>query len=175
MDAPGYDLLGLLVGSEGQLGVVTEVTVRILRQAEGARPCCSASARSRRRAQTVSDIIGAGIIPVAIEYMDREAIHICEAFAKAGYPLDVEAMLIIEVEGSEAEMEAMLARIVEIARAHDVSDGEGIEVGHGDGGDLEGPQVRLRRHRPRRRLHLHGRHDPDRDGCRTCWRASTGS
>lgn len=121
LDSPGYDLIGLLVGSEGQLGVVTEVTVRILRQAEGARPVLFGFREIAQAGQTVSDIIGAGIIPVAIEYMDREAIHICEAFAKAGYPLDVEAMLIIEVEGSEAEMEAMLARIVDIARRHDVA------------------------------------------------------
>ncbi|MCZ8313302.1 FAD-linked oxidase C-terminal domain-containing protein [Phreatobacter sp.] len=121
LDAPGYDLIGLLVGSEGQLGVVTEVTVRILRQAEGARPVLFGFREIAAAGKTVADIIGAGIIPVAIEYMDREAIHICEAFAKAGYPLDVEAMLIIEVEGSDAEMDAMLARIVEIARRHDVA------------------------------------------------------
>src|SRR3712207_7346548 len=64
----------------------------------------------------VAAIIGAGIIPVAMEYMDRPAIKICEAFAHAGYPLDVEAMLIIEVEGSDEECEAMLSRIVEIDR-----------------------------------------------------------
>ncbi|MFN3852933.1 MAG: FAD-linked oxidase C-terminal domain-containing protein [Phreatobacter sp.] len=121
LDAPGYDLIGLMVGSEGQLGVVTEVTVRILRAAEGARPVLFGFAEIAAAGRTVADIIGAGIIPVAIEYMDREAIHICEAFAKAGYPLDVEAMLIIEVEGSEAEMEAMLARIVAIARRHGVA------------------------------------------------------
>ncbi|QCK85178.1 FAD-binding protein [Phreatobacter aquaticus] len=120
LDSPGYDLIGLMVGSEGQLGVVTEVTVRILRQAEGARPVLFGFDEIGQAGRTVADIIGAGIIPVAIEYMDREAIAICEAFAHAGYPLDVEAMLIIEVEGSEAEMEAMLARIVEIARAHQV-------------------------------------------------------
>jgi glycolate oxidase len=121
LDAPGYDLIGLMVGSEGQLGVVTEVTVRILRAAEGARPVLFGFSEIAAAGRTVADIIGAGIIPVAIEYMDREAIHICEAFAKAGYPLDVEAMLIIEVEGSEAEMEAMLARIVAIARRHGVA------------------------------------------------------
>jgi glycolate oxidase len=120
LDSSGYDLIGLMVGSEGQLGVVTEVTVRILRQAEGARPVLFGFDEIGQAGRTVADIIGAGIIPVAIEYMDREAIAICEAFAHAGYPLDVEAMLIIEVEGSEAEMEAMLARIVAIARAHQV-------------------------------------------------------
>lgn len=121
LDSAGYDLIGLLVGSEGQLGVVTEVTVRILRAAEGARPVLFGFAEIAAAGRTVADIIGAGIIPVAIEYMDRQAIGICEAFAKAGYPLDVEAMLIIEVEGSDAEMDAMLARIVAIARNHGVT------------------------------------------------------
>jgi glycolate oxidase len=64
----------------------------------------------------VSAIIASGIIPVAIEYMDKPAIHVCEAFAKAGYPMDVEALLIVEVEGSEAEISDLLGRIVEIAR-----------------------------------------------------------
>jgi glycolate oxidase len=68
----------------------------------------------------VTDIIGAGIIPVAIEFMDKPAIEICEAFAQAGYPMDVEALLIVEVEGSDAEMDAMLERIIEIARRHGV-------------------------------------------------------
>lgn len=120
LDAAGYDLLGLLIGSEGQLGVVTEVTVRILRSAEGARPVLFGFDRISDAGQTVAEIIGAGIIPVAIEYMDKEAIAICEAFAHAGYPLDVEAMLIIEVEGSDAEMDATLARIVAIARSNGV-------------------------------------------------------
>ena len=120
MDAPGLDLLGLLVGSEGQIGVVTEAIVRILPLAEGARPVLFGFDSSEDAGACVAAIIGAGIVPVAMEFMDRPAIHICEAFAKAGYPLDVEAMLIIEVEGSQAEIEVELARIVEIARRHNV-------------------------------------------------------
>jgi len=116
LDSPGYDLLGLVCGSEGQLGVVTEAVVRILRAAEGARPALMGFDAVEDAGACVAAIIGAGIIPVAMEYMDRPAIKICEAFAHAGYPLDVEAMLIIEVEGSDAECEAMLARIVEIAQ-----------------------------------------------------------
>ena len=104
LDSPGYDLLGLVCGSEGQLGVVTEATVRILRAAEGARPALMGFDAVEDAGACVAAIIGAGIIPVAMEYMDRPAIKICEAFAHAGYPLDVEAMLIIEVEGSDAEM-----------------------------------------------------------------------
>jgi len=121
MDAAGYDFLALIVGSEGQLGIVTEATVRILRLAEGARPVLFGFATSEEAGACVAAIIGAGIIPVAMEFMDKLAIEICEAYAKAGYPLDVEALLIIEVEGSDAEMDATLARIVEIAKQHGVA------------------------------------------------------
>ena len=116
MDAPGYDLLGLCVGSEGQFGIVTEATVRILRSAEGARPMMLGFGSSDAAGACVSAIIASGIIPVAIEFMDKPAIEVCEAFAKAGYPLDVEALLIIEVEGSDSEMTTLLERMVEIAR-----------------------------------------------------------
>jgi glycolate oxidase len=115
LDAAGYDLLGLVCGSEGQLGVMTEAVVRILRAAEGARPALMGFDTVEDAGACVAAIIGAGIIPVAMEYMDRPAIQICEAFAHAGYPLDVEAMLIIEVEGSDAEIDDMLKRIVAIA------------------------------------------------------------
>jgi glycolate oxidase len=120
LDAPGLDLLGLVIGSEGQLGIVTEATVRILHQAEGARPVLFGFDTSEAAGACVAAIIGAGIIPVAMEFMDKPAIEICEAFAHAGYPLDVEALLIIEVEGSEAEMDAMLNRIIAIAQQHHV-------------------------------------------------------
>src|SRR6185436_15102000 len=108
LDSPGYDLLGLICGSEGQLGVVTEATVRILRAAEGARPALMGFDSVETAGECVAAIIGAGIIPVAMEYMDRALVEICEAFAHAGYPLDIEAMLIIEVEGSDAEIDDML-------------------------------------------------------------------
>jgi glycolate oxidase len=120
LDAGGLDLLGLTIGSEGQLGIVTEATVRLLRAAEGARPVLFGFDSAEAAGQCVAAIIGAGLVPVAMEYMDRLAIEICEGFAHAGYPLDVEAMLIIEVEGSEPEMAAQLGRITEIARMHGV-------------------------------------------------------
>ena len=110
MDAPGYDLLGLVCGSEGQLGIVTEAIVRLIPLPEGARPVLFGFDSAEDASQCVAAIIGAGIVPVAMEYMDKPAIHICENFAHAGYPLDVEAMLIIEVEGSDAEMGAMLGQ-----------------------------------------------------------------
>ncbi|MGI9385998.1 MAG: FAD-linked oxidase C-terminal domain-containing protein [Methyloligellaceae bacterium] len=114
LDAPGYDFLGTIIGSEGQFGVVTEATVRILKMAEGARPILLGFDSAEDAGGCVSAIIAAGIIPVAIEYMDKPAIHVCEDFAKAGYPLDVEAMLIVEVEGSEEEIEGLLERITRI-------------------------------------------------------------
>jgi glycolate oxidase len=116
LDSPGYDLMGLVIGSEGQLGIATEATVRILRASEGARPMLLGFDTSEAAGQCVSAIIGAGIVPVAIEFMDRPAIHVCEAFAKAGYPLDVEALLIIEVEGSDEEIADLLAVISAIAK-----------------------------------------------------------
>ena len=111
MDSAGYDWLGLLTGSEGQLAVVTEVTVRILHQPEGARAMLAGFASNEVAGRAVDAIISSGIIPVALEFMDRPAIHASEAFAHAGYPLDAEALLIIEVEGSVAEQDALLARI----------------------------------------------------------------
>jgi glycolate oxidase len=121
LDSGGLDLLGLVVGSEGQLGIVTEATVRILRAAEGAQPVLFGFPSVESAGATVAAIIGAGIIPVAIEYMDKLAIEITEDFAHAGYPLDVEAMLIIEVEGSDEEISTQLARIVAIAKQHGVT------------------------------------------------------
>src|SRR6056297_1613858 len=118
LDAAGYDLLGLVCGSEGQLGVVTEATLRILRKPEGARPVLIGFDSSEVAGACVSDIIKAGVLPVAIEFMDRPCIRATEDFAHAGYP-DCEALLIVEVEGSDAEIDAQLALIEEIARRHD--------------------------------------------------------
>ncbi len=118
LDAAGYDYLGLLTGSEGQLAVITEVTVRILRSPEGARAMLAAFRSNEIAGACVDSIIGSGIIPVALEFMDRPAIHACEAFAHAGYPLDAEAMLIIEVEGSEAEQDDLLGRLKAICEKH---------------------------------------------------------
>jgi glycolate oxidase len=120
LDVGGLDLLGVVCGGEGQLGIVTEATVRLIAKPEGARPVLFGFDTSEAAGACVADVIGAGIIPVAIEFMDKPAIEICEAFAHAGYPMDVEALLIVEVEGSEAEMDAMLSSIIEIAGRHGV-------------------------------------------------------
>ena len=117
LDSGGYDLLGLICGSEGQLGVVTEATLRILRKPEGARPVLIAFDSNEVAGECVSDIIKAGVLPVAIEFMDRPILEISENFAQAGYP-DCEALLIVEVEGSDAEIDAQLGLIKQIARRH---------------------------------------------------------
>ena len=117
LDAGGLDLLGVICGSEGQLGVVTEATLRILHKPEGARPVLIGYDSNEVAGACVSDIIKAGVLPVAIEFMDRPCIEACEAFAKAGYPM-CEALLIIEVEGSDAEIDAQLKVIKDIAQSH---------------------------------------------------------
>lgn len=117
MDAGGLDLLGVICGSEGQLGVVTEATLRILPKPEGARPVLIGYDNNEVAGACVADIIKAGVLPVAIEFMDRPCIRATEDFAHAGYP-DCEALLIIEVEGSPAEIDAQLALIKAIAARH---------------------------------------------------------
>jgi glycolate oxidase len=117
LDSAGYDLLGIVTGSEGLLGIVTEVTVRILRKPETARALLVGFPSAEDAGDCVARIIGAGIIPGGMEMMDRPAIRAAEEFVRAGYPLDVEALLIVEIDGSEAECEHLIARVAEIARA----------------------------------------------------------
>ncbi len=117
LDASGLDLLGLICGSEGQLGVVTEATLKILPKPEGARPVLIGFDSNEVAGACVSDIIKAGVLPVAIEFMDRPCIEATEAFAHPGYP-ECEALLIVEVEGSDAEIDFQLGRIMEIAARH---------------------------------------------------------
>jgi len=116
LDADGYDFLGLVTGSEGLLGVVTEVTVRILRKPETARAVLVGFNSSEDAGLCVSKIIGAGIIPGGMEMMDKPAIHAVEEFVHAGYPLDVEALLIVELDGPAAEVDHLLERVEAIAR-----------------------------------------------------------
>ena len=116
LDSGGYDLLGIVTGSEGMLGVVTEVTVRILKRPETARAALVGFATSEDAGDCVGRIIGAGIIPGGMEMMDRPAIHAAEEFVHAGYPLDVEALLIVELDGPRAEVDHLLERVQDIAR-----------------------------------------------------------
>jgi len=115
LDSEGYDLLGLLTGSEGLLGVITEVTVRILKNPETARAVLIGFPSSEEAGNCVSDIIAAGIIPGGMEMMDKLAIEAAEAFVHAGYPLNVEALLIVELDGPEAEVDLLRERVREIA------------------------------------------------------------
>ncbi|UNU43727.1 FAD-binding protein [Sphingopyxis sp. YF1] len=118
LEGPGLDLLGVIVGSEGLLGIVTEVTLRILPTPDTARGLLIGFETVAGAGQCVADVIAAGIIPAGMEMMDRPAIHAAEAFVRAGYPLDVEALLIVEVDGPEAECAALASRIEQIASAN---------------------------------------------------------
>ncbi len=117
-DAEGYDLLGVVTGSEGLLGVVTEVTVRILPKPTAARALLIGFATTEDAGNCVAAVIAAGIIPGGMEMMDRPAIHAAEAFVNVGYPLDVEALLIVELDGAPAEIDHLIAQVEAIAREH---------------------------------------------------------
>jgi len=116
LDSEGYDLLGLLNGSEGLLGVVTEVTVRILKKPATARALLIGFPSNESAGDCVAAVIGAGIIPGGMEMMDRPAVRAAEDFVHAGYPLDVEALLIVELDGPQAEVDHLIGRVEEIAR-----------------------------------------------------------
>jgi len=117
LDSGGYDLLGVIAGSEGLLGVVTEITVRILKKPQSARAALIGFEKSEDGGECVARIIGSGIIPGGMEMMDRPAIHAVEEFVHAGYPLDVEALLIVELDGPRAEVDHLLERVQDIAKA----------------------------------------------------------
>jgi glycolate oxidase len=116
LDSGGYDLLGLVTGSEGLLGVITEVIVRILRKPETARAVLIGFLSNEAAGTCVATIIGAGIVPGCLEMMDKPAIHAVEEFIHAGYPLDVEALLIAELDGPEAEVDHFIGQVGNIAR-----------------------------------------------------------
>src|ERR1700736_3364728 len=118
LDAEGYDLLGVMTGSEGLLGVVTEVTVRILPKPTTATALLIGFSATEDAGRCVAAVIAAGIIPGGMEFMDRPAIHAAEAFVKAGYPLEAEALLIVELDGAPAEVEELTGRVEAIARDH---------------------------------------------------------
>jgi len=117
-DAPGYDLLGVVVGSEGLLGVVTEVIVKLTPKPECIRAALMGFPTVEGAAQCVADIMGAGIVPAGLEMMDSRAIQAAEAFVGAGYPTDAAALLVIELDGPAAECEHLLDETCAIARAN---------------------------------------------------------
>ena len=118
LEAAGLDLLGLVVGSEGLLGVVTEVTVAILPRPETARALLIGFAEIEAAGEAVAAIIAAGIIPAGMEMMDKAATHAAEAFVHAGYPLDAEALLIIELDGPQAECDHLIDAVRAITQSH---------------------------------------------------------
>jgi glycolate oxidase len=118
LDAGGYDLIGLMTGSEGLLGVVTEVTVRILQRPETARAVLIGFSSVEQGGDCVASIIAAGIIPGGLEMMDHPAINAAEDFCHAGYPRDAEALLICELDGPAAEVDHLIGVVGSIARQH---------------------------------------------------------
>ena len=118
LDSSHYDLLGIVTGSEGLLGIVTEATVRILKRPASARALLIGFAAAENAGACVAAVIGAGIIPAGMEMMDQPAVAAAEAFVAAGYPLDARALLIVELDGPRAEVDDLAARVTELARAH---------------------------------------------------------
>ncbi|MFL2688517.1 MAG: FAD-linked oxidase C-terminal domain-containing protein [Alphaproteobacteria bacterium] len=121
LDSDGYDLMGVMTGSEGLLGVVTEVTVRLLRKPETARAVLVGFPSAEAAGNCVAGIIGAGIIPAGMEMMDKPAINAAEDFVHAGYPRDAEGLLIIELDGPENEVEELIKRVVDTAKRNGAS------------------------------------------------------
>src|SRR5260370_1139470 len=121
LDAENYDVLGIMTGSEGLLGVVTEVVVRILPKPTTARALLVGFPTTEDAANCVAEVIGAGIIPAGMEMMDRPAIRAAEAFVKVGYPLDVEALLIVELDGAPPEVDHLIGKVEAIALNHNAT------------------------------------------------------
>lgn len=120
-DTPGYDLVGLFVGSEGTMGIVTEITVRLMKKPEGVRTVLALFDRVEDASEAVSDIIAVGILPAALEMMDTLAIEAVEKGTfPVGYPKDIAAVLLVEVDGVEAGLEEQIRRIVDVCRKHRV-------------------------------------------------------
>ena len=117
LDSPGYDLLALVTGSEGLLGVVTEITVKLLAKPVKAQVVLAAFDDVAKAGRAVADIIGAGIVPAGLEMMDQKATRAVEAFVRAGYPLDAEAILLCESDGTEEEVASEVAKVTEVMNA----------------------------------------------------------
>ncbi|MBT8039790.1 MAG: FAD-binding protein [Xanthomonadales bacterium] len=129
LDAPGYDLLAVINGSEGMLGVITEVLLRLLPVPQTAQVVLAGFATIEDAASAVAAIISAGIVPAGLEMMDRLAVEAVEAFSAPGYPRDAEAVLLCELDGGSAEVAEQMSRVVDVLQSHratsiKISDGE---------------------------------------------------
>jgi glycolate oxidase len=122
LDHPGYDLLGAFVGSEGTLGIATKITLRVIPQPEAHKTLVGYFDSVEQAGRAVTDIVGAGIVPAAIEIMDKLTIEATESWTHAGYPLDVGAALIVELDGSEAECEARFGEVIAIYEGNGTKD-----------------------------------------------------
>ncbi|NML32205.1 glycolate oxidase subunit GlcD [Paraburkholderia antibiotica] len=122
LDSPGFDLLALFTGSEGMLGIVVEVTVKLLTKPQSARVLLASFDDVERAGSAVADIIGAGIIPGGLEMMDNLAIRAVEDFIRAGYPVDAEAILLCEVDGAESDVIEDCQRVEMLLRAAGATD-----------------------------------------------------
>ena len=121
LDSEGYDLLGLITGSEGLLGVITEVTVKILKKPQAVRAVLIGFDTIEDSGNCVADIISKGIVPAGMEIMDRPLIKATDDYAKAGYPKDVESLLIVELDGTESEVDILIEKVLEISKSNKAS------------------------------------------------------
>ena len=121
LDPEGYDLLGIITGSEGLLGVITEITVRILKKPQSVRAVLIGFNTNDDAGNCVADIISSGIIPAGMEIMDKPLIIATDNFAKAGYPRDVEVLLIVELDGTETEVNTLINKVLDIANKNKAS------------------------------------------------------
>ncbi len=121
LDSEGYDLLGLITGSEGLLGVITEVTVKILKKPQAVRAVLIGFDTIEDSGNCVADIISKGIVPAGMEIMDRPLIKATDDYAKAGYPKDVESLLIVELDGTESEVDILIEKVLEISKLNKAS------------------------------------------------------
>ncbi len=156
-DSPGLDLVGTIVGSEGTLAVVTKIWVRLTRNPEGYRTMLAVFDSVDACSQAISGIIGAGIIPAALEMMDQGIIVAVEEAFHFGFPLDAEAVLIIEVDGLEAGLDAQRDRVAEICRAGGSAGGTPCQGRQGAAAIVEGAEAGIWRDRPVEPEFLHAR------------------
>ncbi|CAB3791231.1 putative FAD-linked oxidoreductase [Paraburkholderia ultramafica] len=122
LDSPGFDLLALFTGSEGMLGVVVEVTVKLLTRPQSAKVLLASFDDIEKAGDAVAQIIGAGVIPGGLEMMDNLAIRAAEDFIRAGYPVDAEALLLCEVDGAESDVQEDCERVEMLLRAAGATD-----------------------------------------------------